>query len=237
MKPSLPGMDPIPAEVVPEWQKIFAAPRPGGCSVYPEIFENGWLFPLQRMRETEKMIDLARMITPRVILEIGSDKGGSFYHWIEGIPSVLKAIAIEIRGTPFADVFAAAFPDRRLLCIEESSYDPATVARVAAFLEGDAIDCLFIDGDKCAFDRDFDAYLPMMRAGGIVFFHDIQDADNSTETFERLSRTYKHESIIDTSEYDAIAAREAAGIAPASSYEQWFRIWKRRSCGVGVIYV
>lgn len=236
----LPGMAPIPAEVVLEWEKIFAtdADRPGGRSIYPEIFANGWLFPLQRMRETEKMIELARPLMPRVVVEIGSDKGGSFFHWIKCLPTVEKAIAIEIRGVPFAETFARAFPERDLLCIDESSYDPTTVASVERFLDGRKIDCLFIDGDKCGFDRDFDAYLPLMQRGrGIVFFHDIQDADNSTETFERLSRTYRHDQIIDTSEYDAIEEREAAGIPAAGSYEQWFRIWRRRSCGVGVIYV
>lgn len=234
---NVPGLDPIPAEVKGEWEKFLAKERQDGLPIYPEVFANGWLFPLQRMREAERMIEMARTTRPRVVMEIGSDKGGGFYHWIKCLPTVEKAIAIEIRGVPFAGVFKRAFPERQLLCLDESSYEPATVEQVREFLAGDPIDCLFVDGDKRAFDQDFEAYRPMMRSGGIVFFHDIQDTINPLDTFRALGRSYRTEEIIDTSEYEAIERRMAAGLQPADSYEQWFRVWKRGSCGVGVIHI
>src|SRR5688572_15874409 len=104
------------------------------------------LFPLQRMREMEKMLTLAGEANPKVVMEIGDDKCCSLYHWVKAFsPEV--AIAIEFRGLPFADSFRRAFPQTEQFYSEESSYDPETVGAVRAFLAGRQIDVLFIDGD------------------------------------------------------------------------------------------
>lgn len=230
---------PMPPQVGPAWDRFMELNRDleSGRDVYPEIFENGWLFPLQRMRETAKMIAMARTIYPKTVMEIGSDKGGSFFHWVKGLrPS--KAIAIEIRGIPFAESFRTAFPKTEFYFAGgASSYEPAQVRAVRMFLDEEKIDCLFIDGDKSAVDKDFAAYLPMMRNGGLVFIHDIVDDIEPRRVFNRLKAQYKTQQIVDTSEYDAIEARELEGLTIATAYEGWFRVWKRTSCGVGVVYV
>lgn len=230
---------PMPVEVQTEWGTFLDTHRDlvPGQDVYLEIFENGWLFPLQRMRETAAMIRMAREIEPRTVIEIGSDKGGSFFHWIHGLPSVSKAIAVEIRGVPFDAEFADYFRDRRILSLAASSYEYRTVRTVSEFIGTGFADCLFIDGDKANVAKDFKRYAPMIRKGGLIFIHDIVDDIEPRRFFKSLAGTYRTSEIINTSEYDEIERRERSGLPPASAYEGWFRIWKRTSCGVGVVHV
>lgn len=229
---------PFPAGIVEAWDRFLAEDHePFGDNIYPKVFEHPMLFPLQRMRETEAMIAMARKVNPSVVMEIGSDKGGSFYHWVKAfIPD--SAIAIEIRGVPFADAFKRSFPMTDFLMLEGSSYAPEIVGAVEQYLGGERIDCLFIDGDKRGFGKDVMAYMPMMRPGGLIFLHDVQDIAEAKAAIAAWGSTgRKTEILLDTSEYDAIESREREGLPISSGYEGWFRIWKRTSCGVGVIHV
>lgn len=216
---------------------------PGGRDVYPEIFNNGTLFPLQRQNEMSLMMQLARNNAPQVVMEIGSDKGGGFFHWCKSLPTVRRAIAAEFRGVPFIDAFLKLFPALDFCFIEGSSYDPANVARVSTFLNDtnkadspDLIDCLFIDGDKAGTARDFKAYAPLVRKGGLVFIHDIEDRSiHPSQFFFSLAADYQIMAILDGREGRAAEARAKTGDLERNAYEGWLRIWKWNSCGVGVV--
>src|SRR5678815_518627 len=229
---------PFPAGIVEAWDQFLAEDRePFGANVYPKIFEHPMLFPLQRMRETEAMIAMAREINPTVVMEIGSDKGGSFYHWVKAFSPDI-AIALEIRGVPFADAFRRTFKQTDFLMIHGSSYAGETVDEVRRYLDGTMIDCLFIDGDKKGFGRDVMSYLPLVRPGGLIFLHDVQDVAEAKHALAAWASTgRKTEILLDTSEYDEIEKRIVEDLPVATSYEGWFRIWQRTSCGVGVIHV
>ncbi len=226
----------MPPEVRTAWNRFAAedSKRPAGLDVYPDIFKDGWLFPLQRMRETAVMMARVRSNEPKIIMEIGTDKGGGFYHWLKGIPSVKEAIAIEIRGCPFAEPFRRMFPDVRLNCIEASSFEPMIVEGVAHWLQGFPIDMLFIDGEKSHIAKDFNAYRPLIRPGGLILIHDITDRHIPPSQFF-FSLPDEKSIIYDGSEGEEAAAREASGVPIDCSYEQWLRIWKGTSCGVGVV--
>lgn len=229
---------PLPVGLVPAWEKYLSGEsrRKRGMKLYPEVFEDDILFPLQRQRETEKMISLAASRRPRVAYEIGSDKGGGVYHWVKCIPSVKRMIACEIRGVPYMHAFNAAFPDVDFLWLAESSYANGTVDYVRKWLGEDKIDILFIDGDKSAFDRDFEMHLPLMAKDGIVMMHDVVDPPMKN-VFESVGSRFRTEHIRDVSEaYDAIQ-REIRGDPPGTAHEGWLRYWKERSCSVGVIYI
>lgn len=236
---------PLPAGLRHAWQLFLAgdADRPRGLDLYEEIFSDELLFPLQRKRELAAMMRLARSIEPRTVMEIGADKGGSFYHWIKCLPTVERAIAIEVRGVPYADLFAQAFDDVAvLLGLACSSLTDATAAALREFLSPRSIDCLFMDGAKAWFARDWDLYAPMVRPGGLIFVHDINEGGPHApappaEFFRSIAAPYETSTIIDTSEIDDAARREAHGLPPADSYEAWLRYWKTSSCGVGVIRV
>ncbi len=238
--------NPITAQLQEAWSKFMAVDhqRPAGLDVYSDIFSDGWLYPLQRMNETAVMIRLARSLNPRNVMEIGSDKGGGFYHWIKGLPSVRKAVAIEYSGVPFADAFRYGFPNVDFSFIHGSSYARDTVAQVLEFMGGGQMfDCIFIDGDKSKTRADFEAYVGLVRPGGLVFIHDVEASvfggvlPNPSQAFYDLRSKYALSIILDGREGVAAQDRAAANKPLDSSWEDWLRIWKWNSCGVGVVHI
>jgi cephalosporin hydroxylase len=235
--------DSFPKGIQEEWARFVkdnGALEPGR-DMYPEIFDNGLLFPLQRRNEMALMMQLARSVSPRVVMEIGSDKGGGFFHWCKSLPTVRRAVAAEFRGVPFIDAFLKLFPATGFCFIEGSSFDPSNVQKVREFLEQNPIqpgklDCLFIDGDKNGTAKDFAAYAPLVRPGGLVFIHDVEMKDiHPSQFFYSLAADYRIMAILDGREGREAEARERAGEKCTTAYEGWLRIWKWTSCGVGVV--
>lgn len=213
--------------------------REPGRDLYQEVFDTPMMFPLQRQKELEAMIRVARSIQPRTVMEIGSDKAGGLYHWCKCLPSVKNVIACEIRGTPYAEAFEMAFPNINFLWVPGSSYQQGNVNRVLSFLQEvkSKIDVLFIDGDKSHFDTDFYAYLGMMNPNGIALMHDITD-EAPGAAYKRVCQTgFRHAEIIDKSDTVAALKREDAGEPAKSPHEGWLRHWRGQSCGVGIIYM
>jgi len=231
---------PLPTNLVQEWTKFLADDESlFGLDVYDKVFDHGLLFPLQRRKETAKMIRLARTIQPKIVVEIGADKGGSVYHWIKGLPSVKEAWAIEIRGVPYVPLFQENFLGLHVHGIAESSYDPLVFKEFKGQVGG-PIDCLMLDGDKGAFLDDFDLYKPLMRKGGIIFMHDIYPCgpnDPTVAAWKEVKKMgFKTQEIIDFSEVDEELEREKRGEKPKNSHAGWVRHWKKSSCGVGVVF-
>ena len=194
---------------------------------------------------------------PVTVMEIGADKGAGVYHWAKCLPTVRNVIACEIRGLPYCKQFDKAFPDVRFLwwaCCSRTGdrlqgiSDPAQdtkrwLTSVAIDeLEGHSIDfqpidVLFIDGDKLAFGKDFDAYLPLMNPNGLVFFHDINEREPLAAYRRVCARGYHHEEKIDVTDTTEAVRREAQGLPSANPHEGWLRHWRGRSAGVGLIYL
>jgi predicted O-methyltransferase YrrM len=236
-------VDPLPKTLVNDWKIWFLeeGSRVPGLDLYPELFSHPILFPLQRMRETAAMMRMAASVSPSVVMEIGADKGGSFYHWVKCHPGVKKAIACEIRGTPYEEEFVRAFPGVRFLFLADSSFHPRTVQRVRKFLGNDSMSCLFIDGDKNKFAEDFYAYQPFLRPGGLALMHDICCAPSSAgcaDAFNEVGKNFRSETIIDLSEHEEDKLANARGEPVSGSYGGWVRYWNLiPTCGVGVIHV
>lgn len=223
---------PFPEGLMPCLTAFFEDVHPDlvpGRDVYPEVFASPLFFPLQRKRELERMVRIARSRSPKTVMEIGCDKGGGLYHWYQCLPSVEAIIGCEVRGTPYSDLFNKNLPNVDFLWTRDSRHRD-TIASVIEFLDGDRIDVLFIDGDKGAFLDDFNLYAPLMSSSGIVFMHDVTDPDpkRAFNSVKRMGR-YKTEVIHDVSE-----VAEAKG---DTAHDGWLRYWSGRSCGVGVIYI
>jgi hypothetical protein len=231
---------PFPEGMMDDIRAFFKAEAgtPRGDDLYPAVFDTRYFFPLQRQAELAWMMRKARQCEPKVVYEIGADKGGGFYHWVKCLPTVRAAAACEIRGLPYAPEFAAAFPDVDFFWQPGSSFDRANVNGLKNWLDGRKIDCLFIDGCKANFLTDFEAHLDLMADGGVVFMHDVNDRP-PFEAFKAVQRKYAFncERYIDVSDYEAAAAREAAGTPCAGNHEGWLRYWRGASCGVGAIYL
>ena len=74
----------------------------------------------------------------------------------------------------------AVFPcfrrdSQRISCMAADSHSRETLAHVLAWLAGDQLDFLFIDGDHslAGVQSDYEMYAPLVRHGGVVAFHDI----------------------------------------------------------------
>lgn len=228
----------FPIGMVEEIEKFLStdASRPAGLDLYPELFTTGLFFPLQRQAELAAMIREARAIEPRSIVIIGADKGADVYSFVKSIPTVERAIACEIRGTPYAAAFERAFPLVSFRWCPWGSRDVRTRETVARWAP---IDVLFIDGDKATMYEDFLVYEPGMRRGGIIFVHDVTDPAPGA-AFRKMQEHPKVKSsrvIHDVGDVDAALVRERAGIPPSGSHEGWLRHWKGASCGVGVLYL
>lgn len=230
---------PFPDNLIAGIEKFFEseATRPPGLDIYPEVFESDTFFPLQRKRELAQMMRIARTVMPTTVMEIGADKGGGLYHWCKCLPTVKRVIACEIRGTPYSALFEKHFPGIKFLWLPESSYATATVAKVCKFLLGTKIDCLFLDGDKSNFFRDFTIYQHLMAHQGLIFVHDIEDPAPS-EAFQMMCRNVlTHGKIIDRQDSMDALDRQDRDIPATTPYEDWLRYWGGRSCCVGVLYM
>lgn len=245
---------PLPADLVPQWEKFLSDPsigiidrrdrlalkgaEQGESLVIDEIFDHPLLYPLQRRREMELMMRFARKRQPKVVMEIGADKGGSFLHWVVSLPTVRKAIAIEIRGTPYADLFRQAFPDVEFLFIPQGSRDPMVRAQVVEFLGEDRIDIAFLDGDKSAFGQDFDHYRDLMeRERGVMMLHDVNGDAPPVRVFKSLQQHFRSEMLLDVSEGIEAQERKRKGEKPRTGHDHWNMIWGATSCGVGIVHV
>lgn len=228
---------PWPDDFLEGVRRFFAADDlyPYGKDVYQHVFRDPTVFPLQRSRELGRMIRMARQIKPRRVMEIGADKGGTFYHWIKCLPKIEQAVALEIRGCPYAEEFERHFPAVRFCWIEESSHSDRARATVQSFLDG-PLDVLFLDGDKARYLDDFRAYAPLVRPGGLIFVHDIFD-EPVAAAWETIAATHRTETIVDRSEGEEAAAREREGLPVTSPHEGWLRHWRGRSCCIGVVHV
>lgn len=206
-----------------------------GRLVYEEVFESA-LFPLQRKEEMREMFRVANTISPRVVYEIGSDKGGSLYHWCRQ-PSVKRVIAAEIAGIPYHEHFKKAFPAIDFLWLPQSSYAKDSVSRVKDWLAGDRLDVVFIDGDKLQFKRDFEIVKPLLSDQAICLLHDIQDqfVGGPRFAFEDLAKSYPHVRLVNTTASLEAFEREQRG-EPSNQYESWLRHWRGQSAGVGILY-
>lgn len=143
--------------------------------------------PLQHQDELTALLTWRDQLYPpsplRVIVEIGSYRGGTLELWARLATDLV--VSIDLPDTDFYGPahdlsamemrngdFAARFP--HVHGILSDSHDPATVYHLEQLLAGRPIDLLFIDGDHsyAGVSADYSMYAPLVRPGGIIAFHD-----------------------------------------------------------------
>lgn len=238
--------EPMPVWARERWEDFLANkanPYDTDDDIHRELFDSD-LCPLQRARELSLMLSLVReeVKSPVAIMEIGTDKCSTFYHWLRAFKhSLKKAIGVEIRGVPVKGLFERAFPQIQFLWIEGSSYSPETVQRVTEFMGDDRLDFLFLDGDKNNFLTDFNCYRPLLSSRALVAFHDVFDNGSPMQRdFQRAVKDYtSYGAIIDNQECDRVKAALVCGREPSESfppaYLDFLKIWSYTSCGYGYI--
>lgn len=135
----------------------------------------------------EFMLLLAEVdrIQPKVIVEIGSRSGGSFYCF-NTLLNPERSISPDLpegawgRKNSFTNL-TKVIGECRKLGIESDaiigdSHQVDTLEKLKTALKGRKIDFLFIDGDHTyeGVKQDFEMYSPLVRDGGIIGFYDIK---------------------------------------------------------------
>ena len=112
---------------------------------------------------------------PRRILEIGVADGATNVLLSRCADSVEHMVGVDV-SLRYPGMLRRLRPrGLRLHLIEGSSTDPETFAQVQRLAGPDGFDAVLIDGDhrRAGVTADFELYRQLVRAGGVVAFHDI----------------------------------------------------------------
>jgi len=145
---------------------------------------NGAIAPMQIKEEFEKLLEVFKNKQPKIILEIGTANGGSLFCLCKLAPNDALIISIDLPEgkfgggypefkTPVYKLFKK--DDQKLMLLREDSHLPETFKKIKDILNEQQIDFLFIDGDHeyGGVKNDFEMYLPLVKKGGVIAFHDI----------------------------------------------------------------
>lgn len=140
-------------------------------------------------------------VTPLVVIEIGTQLGGSLFFWVKLSqlyrsqlrPNIrVQLISVDLPGgihgsAPKDEKSAMELwhgwinPDiQDLHILRASSHAPATLTAIRNILSDRMVDFLFIDGDHtyAGVSKDYNQYSPLVRPGGIIAFHDTDPTVN-----------------------------------------------------------
>jgi cephalosporin hydroxylase len=139
---------------------------------------------VQKPEEIRWLFDLVRAERPRAVLEIGLDSGGTFFLWSRAAAPDAHLLAINTKPVGRLGMWSsfslvrrgfAVGSQRVTLLMDSNSHSETTQQRIAALLDGRAVDFLFIDGDHSCEGvwQDFQMYSPFVAPGGLSAFHHI----------------------------------------------------------------
>jgi cephalosporin hydroxylase len=152
------------------------------------VFDYGFagirIAPMQSRQEIRALLELVAAERPRVVLEIGTARGGTLFLWTRVTAPDALLVSVDLPDGDFGGGYpewraplyrAFARDEQRIELLRADSHAEATRDLVREQLGGRDVDFLFIDGDH-TYDgvaRDFDLYAPLVRPGGLVALHDI----------------------------------------------------------------
>jgi glycosyltransferase involved in cell wall biosynthesis/cephalosporin hydroxylase len=144
----------------------------------------------------------------KIVLEIGSQKGGTARLWanlvkpyqghVYSIDQAFKGQMV-YQGTDLEDMITE---------IKGDSHGHAVIQKVSELISdnGGPVDFLFIDGDHslAGVKADFEAYAPMVKPGGFIAIHDILDTEwnrkqncHVADFWNSIKEKYNHFEIVD----------------------------------------
>lgn len=158
---------------------------------------------VQKVGELQQLVGLVQQAKPRVVVEIGSDVGGSLYALCRASPADALVVSVDLpHGADFwllPMMRNRARPGQQVEMIRGASDASATLVALTELLDGRPVDVLFIDGDHDLVASDWNTYLPFVRDGGIVALHDIMEGDNSGSVpafWQTIKENYRSQELI-----------------------------------------
>ena len=176
-----------------------------------EIFELELIRPSQIKEEILELLKILEKEKPKIILEIGTEKGGTLFLFSQvTLPDGLL-ISVDLPkgkfggGYSFWRVFLYKFfakENQKIVLIRKDSHLSETFNKVKNILKGRNIDFLFIDGDHTyqGVKKDFEIYGPLVKRG-IIAFHDIVEGPKEKvggvpEFWKEIKEDYQYKEII-----------------------------------------
>lgn len=161
--------------------------------IHQNFFEfRNWLLYLEQLQ-------------PTTLLEIGTYKWGTAQMVLSAIPSIKKLVTVDIVDRLAEKPEILAKYGGRLSFVHGDTREPETWARIECEFGNVAIDSAFIDGDHDYRPTmfDFSECTRMVKAGGLVGFHDVHPecgAFGSVVVFQELMKEFPNKaSMIDCS--------------------------------------
>jgi cephalosporin hydroxylase len=144
----------------------------------------GAIRPLQNPWEIGELMKRVREKQPRVIVEIGTAKGGTLFLFCQHAADDAMIISLDLPfgrnggGYPkWKEKLYAKFakPGQTLHLMRANSHLDETRTRIEALLKGRKIDVLMIDADHSyeGVKRDYDLYSPLLAEDGFIAMHDV----------------------------------------------------------------
>lgn len=139
---------------------------------------------IQNEFELRELLKIVNRRKPRVILEIGTARGGLLFCLSQVAAPGALIISIDLPGSSYGGGQTAserslfktfARTGQKIEFIVANSQRTETKEALAALLQGQKIDLLVIDGDHSysGVRSDFLSYRPFMAKGGLIAIHDI----------------------------------------------------------------
>jgi len=164
--------------VFQNWYDIHARPK--------DMYKGG-IVTAQVGWEFDELLRIYDYLAPMSVVEIGSQLGGTLWHWLEGAQTGATIVNIDILQNQ-DEATAKALPTRwqswvpkgvTLHTLIGRSDDPKIIAKARKLVP--EIDFLFIDAVHTyeGAKHDFEVYGPLVRKGGVIALHDLITPDSS----------------------------------------------------------
>jgi len=182
-------------------------------------FNSTFIRPVQIMYEIKNLLLILDKAKPKVILEIGTARGGTLFLFSNIADEEATLISVDLYQSIGKRILFRYIrkEKQKIFLIQGDSHSIETLRKIEAILRDNKVDFLFIDGDHSyeGVKKDFEMYSPLVKKGGIIAFHDI--VPHPPETRCEVNKFYNE------IKYDY-------------RYIEIVRDWAQKWAGIGVLF-
>jgi predicted O-methyltransferase YrrM len=140
-------------------------------------FNSSFIRPIQIREEIKNLLLILEKVKPKVILEIGTARGGTLFLFSNITDEKATLISVDLYQTFEKRILFRYIKKgkQKIFLIQGDSHNIETLKKIKAILKDNKVDFLFIEADHSyeGVKKDFEMYSPLVRKGGIIAFHDI----------------------------------------------------------------
>jgi predicted O-methyltransferase YrrM len=182
--------------------------------------------PVQVESEICGLLELVAEHRPRHVLEIGTARGGTLYLLSKMVHPEALMVTVDIQPRYQSELLRSFARGKTTVELLAGNSSEAALHERIRGLFPQGLDLLFLDGDHSyeGVSRDFALYRPLVRAGGMIVFHDIVE-DNRTRYG------------VDTGGWTGGVPRFWAEVKQGKAHRELVQDWAQDGCGIGVLFV